>query len=366
MLKNLYKKSDTKSASGDGKAKPTLPEFKVEQKVMLDPCSHIDDFELKAILGTGSFGRVRLARHKQTGRHVAIKMLSKSQILRTKQVMHIKAEKEILSVVNYPFLVNMLGFFQDEECLYFVLEYVVGGEFFTHLRTVGRFPEETAKFFAAEILLSLEYLHDQNVIYRDLKPENLLLDNEGHVKITDFGFAKKIDYRTFTLCGTPDYLAPEIILNKGHGKPVDWWALGVLIYEMLAGYPPFSTDDANPMETYKHILHGKPDYPSPPFSRKARDLISKLLQIDLTKRYGNLINGVADIKNHPWFQGIDFNALAMKSPSCVPPIRPVVDSAEDTQNFDDYSDIENLPMEHEFELSAEDQDLFKEVFGNNN
>jgi len=281
----------------------------------------------------------------------AIKMLSKSQILKTKQVSHIKAEKNILAEVSYPFLVNLFGSFQDDERLYFVLEYVVGGEFFTHLRTAGRFNEETARFYASQILLSFEYIHSNSVIYRDLKPENLLLDKDGNVKITDFGFAKKIDHRTYTLCGTPDYLAPEIILNKGHGKPVDWWALGVLIYEMLAGYPPFYDDD--PMGTYQKILHGKIDFPSH-FSRSARDIIKKLLQADLTKRYGNLKGGARDIKAHPWFSSIDWEALLNKHLS--PPIVPKVGGADDTSNFDDYSDLGE--MEHEFQLTKSDQKLF--------
>ena len=209
-------------------------------------------------------------------------MLSKSQILKTKQVTHIKAEKEILMAVSHPFIVSLYGSSQDQECLYFILEYVVGGEFFTHLRSQGRFSEDTSRFYASEILLTFEYLHGLDIIYRDLKPENLLLDKTGHIKITDFGFAKKIDHRTYTLCGTPDYLAPEIILNKGHGKPVDWWAMGVLIYEMMAGYPPFYDED--PMGTYQKILHGKLEFASH-FSRGARDLVKKLLQADLTKRY---------------------------------------------------------------------------------
>ena len=292
-------------------------------------------------------------KHRATNTYVAVKILSKSQILKTKQVMHIKAEKDILKMVSHPFLVNLLAYFSDRECLYLVLEYIVGGEFFTHLRLSGRFTEDTARFYAGEIVLAFEYLHSMNVIYRDLKPENLLLDNEGHVKITDFGFAKIVDSRTYTLCGTPDYLAPEIILNKGHGKPVDWWALGVLIYEMLSGYPPFYDDD--PMGTYQKILHGKIDFP-PHFSRSARDLIKKLLQADLTKRYGNLKGGAKDIKSHPWFAGLDWNALTRRATTA--PIRPPVSGANDTSQFDDYSDVG--PLVHEFELTDEDQMAFQD------
>lgn len=155
------------------------------------------------------------------------------------------------------------------------------GDFFTYLRTKGKLDENAARFYAAQVLLSFEYIHNLNIIYRDLKPENLLLDEKGNIKIADFGFAKTIDVRTFTLCGTPDYLAPEIILNKGHGKPVDWWTFGVLIYEMVAGYPPFYDEEAS--GTYQKILDCKLSFPSH-FSRSAKDLVRKLLTPDLTKR----------------------------------------------------------------------------------
>ena len=190
------------------------------------------------------------------------------------------------------------------------------------------------------------------MVYRDLKPENLLIDGDGNVKITDFGFAKVIESRTYTLCGTPDYLAPEIILNKGHGKPVDWWALGVLIFEMLSGFPPFYDDD--PMGTYQKILHGKIDFPSH-FSRSARDLVKKLLQADLTKRYGNLRSGAKDIKSHPWFAGLDWNALQRKV--IAAPIKPPVTGTGDTSQYDDYSDVG--PLVHDFDLTEEDQQNFK-------
>ena len=190
--------------------------------------------------------------------------------------------------------------------VYLVMEYVIGGEFFTHLRRAGHFNNNTARFYAAQIVLIFQYLHSKDVVYRDLKPENLLIDASGNIKMTDFGFAKRVEYRTWTLCGTPEYIAPEILLNKGHGKPVDWWALGILIYEMLAGTPPFCDDD--PLNIYRQILANKVIYPRY-FDKNASDLISHLLQTDITKRYGGLKNGVEDIKNHPWFAGIDWAEL---------------------------------------------------------
>lgn len=255
--------------------------------------------------------------------------------------------------MNYPFLVKLYGTFQDPQSLFFILEYVVGGEFFTYLRTAGRLAEKTTKFYIGEIVLAFKYLHSRQIVYRDLKPENLLLDSRGHVRITDFGFAKFVDFRTYTLCGTPDYLAPEIILNKGHGIAVDWWALGVLIFEMMAGYPPFFDDEA--MGTYRKILKGKISYPTH-FSRNVKDLVGKLLQADLTKRYGNLKGGAEDIKRHPWFSEMDWEAL--ENLQIKPAIVPKSRGEMDTSNFDDYSNLGE--MEHSFELNALEQEQFND------
>lgn len=189
------------------------------------------------------------------------------------------SEKNILSSLDHPFIVRLSGTFQgeckmpinirlrcsqrvfrsrllsDTKFLYMVLEYIVGGEFFTHLRKAGRFDHVASKFYATQIILVFEYMHTSDFIYRDLKPENLLLDKYGFLKITDFGFAKRVAFKTYTLCGTPEYIAPEVLLNKGHGKGVDWWTLGILLYEMMAGQPPFVDDD--PMGIYQQILAGK-------------------------------------------------------------------------------------------------------------
>lgn len=301
----------------------------------------LTNLDLLATLGTGTFGRVRLAKHKGDSNYYALKMLKKSEIIRLKQVDHIKNEVEILSKISHPFIVNLLSFFQDKTKLYLLIEYVSGGELFSYLRGEGRLPDSTAKFYAAEIVLAFAHLHLTNIAYRDLKPENLLITSTGHLKITDFGFAKVVEDRTWTLCGTPEYLAPEIIQSKGHGKSVDWWALGVLIYEMLAGYPPFY--DENPFGIYQKILHGKIDYPAH-FDSKVKDLIKKLLQSDRTKRIGCLKNGADDIKKHKWFSTLNGNRLSWtKMYNCeVPaPWIPPSSGEGDTQNFDPYPDSED-------------------------
>ena len=181
----------------------------------------ISEFNIGVTLGTGSFGRVRFATHNETKDHYAIKMLRKHDILQQNQVEHIKSENEILTALSrdeHPFIVRMKSSFHDQSYVYMIIECVIGGEFFSHLRNAVKFDSATASFFAATVVLIFEHLHSKDIIYRDLKPENLLLDHTGFLKITDFGFAKKVSYKTYTLCGTPEYIAPEVLLNKGHGK----------------------------------------------------------------------------------------------------------------------------------------------------
>ena len=310
------------------------------------------DLELLQTLGTGSFGRVRLCKHKASGEFYAIKCLKKRDILKMKQVAHIIAEKNILAEITHPFIVNMLVHFQDERRLFLILEFIIGGEMFTHLRSAGRFPNDVAKFYHAELVLAFEYLHTKDIVYRDLKPENLLLDGKGHVKITDFGFAKKVPERTFTLCGTPEYLAPEVIQSKGHGKAVDWWTMGILLYEFIAGYPPFF--DESPFRTYEKILEGKLKFPNW-FDPRARDLVKGLLVTDHTRRLGTLKNGVADIKSHPYFHGANWEKLFNRHYPAPIPVK--TKGPGDTSNFESYAESDG---DRSQPLTAAQQAEFKD------
>eukprot|EP00924_Labyrinthula_sp_SR-Ha-C_P014359 maker-scaffold_20-snap-gene-3.45-mRNA-1 protein AED:0.04 eAED:0.04 QI:852/1/1/1/0.71/0.5/8/79/332 len=310
----------------------------------------LEKFEVGVTLGTGSFGRVRFCKFKSDlSRCCAIKYLKKHEVVKLNQVEHIIAEKSILESISrgtgeikaHPFMVNLLGTFQDAKFLYMIMDYVNGGEFFTCLRKEGRLDSKKARFYAGCVVLMFEHLHGADIVYRDLKPENLLLDHQGYLKLTDFGFAKKVIYKTYTLCGTPEYIAPEVLLNKGHGKGVDWWTFGILAYEMLAGQPPF-IDDEDPMGIYQQVLAGHVHFPRF-FDRASKNLIKKILVADLTKRFGCLRNGPKDIKTHKWFSGFSFEKLLAKE--TPPPIVPSVSGADDTSNFDSYPDSPEEPAD---------------------
>ncbi|OQV25875.1 Protein kinase DC2 [Hypsibius exemplaris] len=305
----------------------------------------LSQFHWIKTIGTGTFGRVVLCEDSLTtaslstspsnSRFYAMKILRISDIFRLKQVEHIKDEKKILKGLDHPFIVKMIWSYHDSTNLYMLLEYAAGGELFTYLRSVGRFTVPTAQFYAAEIILALEYLHckSPSIIYRDLKPENLIFSQDGHIKITDFGFAKELTDRTWTLCGTPEYLAPEIIQSRGYNRAVDYWAFGILLYEMLAGHPPFFSE--NPIEIYQKILDAKIRWPKQ-FDLVAKDLIKKLLVADRTKRLGNMKNGVQDIKLHRFFKSLNWSSCLNKE--IQPPYLPRVSHAGDSSNFDDYSE----------------------------
>lgn len=317
----------------------------------------LSDFDLQATVGTGTFGRVRVVKFKDseiTQMPCALKILQKYRVIDMKQVDHVNAEKDVLKQLSHPFIVNLFGVFQDEKRLFMLLEYVNGGELFTLLRKRETLTDDNVRFYSGQIVLAFEYLHGLSVVYRDLKPENLLITCDGNIKITDFGFAKVLEERTWTLCGTPEYLAPEIIQSKGHGLPVDWWALGVLIYEMLAGFPPFY--DANPFGIYQKVLAGRVDFPSH-FKTQAKDIVKRFLALNRSKRFGVSGEGVNDVKRHKFYRGIDWSQLL--SGGVPPPWKPSVRSADDTSMFDDYPEgtEESAPA-----ISEEEQSLF-EGFG---
>ncbi|KAH7037398.1 kinase-like domain-containing protein [Microdochium trichocladiopsis] len=331
----------------------------------------LSDFNLVRTLGTGTFARVCLVRpargtDEDKEKVFALKILRKAEVIKLKQVDHVRHERQILGdVAGFPFITELMASFSDHDSLYMLLDYVPGGELFSYLRRHRRFPEDWAQFYSAEIVLVLEYLHEQQggVAYRDLKPENLLIDAEGHVKLVDFGFAKRLGHKddrpveTYTLCGTPEYLAPEVIQNKGHTTAVDWWALGILIYEFLTGYPPFWHQ--NPIEIYKQIVEKPVVFPAdPPISDNAQNIIRSFCTVDRTRRLGNISGNANAVKSHPFFDGIDWDALLNRQIS--PPIVPQVRFPGDAQCFDLYPEDDGKREPYTDELASKYDQYFKD------
>jgi len=297
----------------------------------------LSDMRIIATLGVGGFGRVELVQiaGDTKNRSFALKQMKKSQIVETRQQQHIMSEKEIMEESDCQFIVKLYKTFKDRKYLYMLMDSCLGGELWTILRDRGNFDDSTTRFYTACVIEAFDYLHSRGIIYRDLKPENLLLDAEGFVKLVDFGFAKKLQVgrKTWTFCGTPEYVAPEVILNKGHDISADYWSLGVLMFELLTGTPPFTGTD--PMKTYNIILKGIDaiDFPRN-ITGRARELIKKLCRDNSAERLGYQKGGIRDIQKHKWFDGFNWEGLRTRSLS--PPIMPKIQNHLDTSNFDEY------------------------------
>ncbi|XP_021902894.1 serine/threonine-protein kinase tricorner-like isoform X1 [Carica papaya] len=338
-----------------------------------------DDFEPLTMIGKGAFGEVRVCREKATGHVYAMKKLKKSEMLRRGQVEHVKAERNLLAEVDSNCIVKLYCSFQDEEYLYLIMEYLPGGDMMTLLMRKDTLTEDEARFYVGETVLAIESIHRHNYIHRDIKPDNLLLDKNGHMKLSDFGLCKPLDCsnlqekdfsvgnnlsgalqsdgrpvvpkRTqqeqlqhwqrnrrmlaYSTVGTPDYIAPEVLLKKGYGMECDWWSLGAIMYEMLVGYPPFYSDE--PMSTCRKIVNWRTHLKFPEeakLSLEAKDLISRLL-CNVEHRLGT--KGADEIKAHPWFKGIEWDKLYQMKAAFIPEVNDELD----TQNFEKFEEADN-------------------------
>jgi len=294
----------------------------------------LEDFTLLKVVGKGSFGKVLQVRNRHSGKVYAMKQLKKSHIIKRNQVEHTKTERYVLQHLRHNFIVHLHFAFQTDRKLFMLLDYCSGGELFFHLGKAGRFTENRARFYASEIVLALEYLHAKHVIYRDLKPENVLLDEEGHVKLTDFGLSKTNivgNQRTHSFCGTPEYLAPEILKRNGHGQAADWWSLGALLFEMLMGMPPFYSRDRDRL--FEKILHSQLKFPHY-FSRNSQGILRELMERNPRKRLGS--DNVGQVRLHAFFHGVDW--VRLENLEIEPPFKPklIVDDngVKGTSNFD--------------------------------
>jgi CRP-like cAMP-binding protein len=300
----------------------------------------LEDFEVRSTLGCGAFGRVKLCRLPKSDQYYALKCQAKRSIVESGLQEHVLNEMRVMRKINHPYIAKLYIALQDKQYIYFVLELLQGGELFTHLRNRGKLSEQTARFYAATVVYAFSTLHAKKIAYRDLKPENLVMDTNGYVKLVDFGLAKQmLSGKTWTLCGTPDYLAPEIILNEGHDLAVDYWALGVLIYEMVVGAPPFYAED--PMEVYEKILSGNPAMPTF-FTRNLADLCKKLLRSQQGKRLGNTRGGTAAVVKHKWFSSFDWASI--ETGDAKAPFTPTIRGKDDVTNFDQFEEGDMPPV----------------------
>ena len=293
-----------------------------------------NDFKPLKLLGRGSFGEVLLVRLKANQKVYAMKILSKNLLKIKRQQIHTKTERDLMVKINCPFIVNIKSAFQDIAKLYIVSEFMQGGDMFYHMHDgkIIIFNNDKTRFYIMELVLALEFLHKNNMVYRDLKPENILLDAKGHIKLTDFGLSKILETesdKAFTICGTPQYLAPEILQKKGYNKAVDWWSLGCVMYEMLAGKIPFAIKRG--VKLNMKIYEQGVKYPDHLY-KNAKDLIKKLLVIDPNERLGSGPDGSENIKKHPFFKGINWNDAYQKK--IKPPFIPKLKNDTDLRYFD--------------------------------
>ncbi|XP_076747308.1 cGMP-dependent protein kinase 2 isoform X2 [Maylandia zebra] len=349
------KKRHAKRSVSRHQSQPLSPDV-IQLKELVSEFSSsrpFDHLEVIATLGVGGFGRVELVKVKTEDVTFALKIIKKKHVVDNRQEEHIHSERRILAEARSPFIVKLYRTFKDNKYVYMLLEACLGGEVWSLLRDRGSFDESAAKFCMGCVTEAFEYLHRKGVLYRDLKPENLILDSEGYIKLVDFGFAKKIrcGQKTWTFCGTPEYVAPEIILNKGHNFSVDFWSLGILVFELLTGSPPFSGIDQ--MMTYTFILRGieKMDFPKK-ITKRPEDLIRKLCRRNPSERLGNLKNGITDIKKHRWFNG--FNWEGLKARTLPSPLKRELTGPTDHSYFDSYPPDDDSPPD---ELSGWDMDF---------
>ena len=294
----------------------------------------VTDLNAIQILGEGSYGKVTLVRHATTGRTFAMKQITKQHVKKMRQEEHIKTEHRVLRAINHPFVCNLVRTFKNAHSVYFLMEAVLGGELYMQLKRVEKFPPSQAQFYTAQVAAVFEHLHARDIIFRDLKPENLLIAKDGYLKMVDFGLAKLCpEGKTYTLCGTPAYASPEVYASVGHDKGTDWWTLGVLLHELLAGYTPFYGKEPN--QIHREITRFAKHYPRVAFPKhfpaEASDLLMGLLHPKPDHRLGNLHGGFSGIKLSTYFMDLDWDALAQKA--IEPDFKPSIDDSYDAGNF---------------------------------
>lgn len=306
------------------------------------PACNPNKFESGRVIGTGLMGQVRIAKWKKDNTWCVLKAIRKDYVTRHNDGRHIQNERRILNELDHPFIVRLFGTFQDAKRIYFILEYVPGGELFSRLQKKDRFSANIARFYLSEICLVLEYIHECGLAYRDLKPENILIDEDGHSKVIDFGFSRDCgpEERMKTQVGTPAYLSPEQLDGKftgGYTRNVDWWSFGIITYELATGKTPFCrSNKESPFAIYTRVQKGKMSFPRH-YDAEAKDMTKKLLTADMSKR----LVAPERIKEHKFFEGIDFDAVYERR--VVPPHVPKIGEPGDCHYFDEYGEPPDNP-----------------------
>mmetsp|Transcript_10015 Transcript_10015/g.16114 ORF Transcript_10015/g.16114 Transcript_10015/m.16114 type:complete len:453 (-) Transcript_10015:131-1489(-) len=359
LLMEEVSKNDSDKETEMDEAKSKASKENTKQMISGTEKVSVADFELLKVLGRGSFGKVMQVRRKKDGKVYAMKILKKKAIVQRHQVEHTKSERKILQSLQHPFLMKLRFAFQTSEKLYFVLDFYRGGELFFHLKNQRKFEVPLAKLYVAEIALALGHLHELGFIYRDLKPENILLDDDGHVCLTDFGLSTQMDpsNKSTTFCGTPEYLAPEVITAVGHDKAVDWWSLGILLYELTVGIPPFYSQNVH--EMYHAIQYGLLKFPKW-LPTACKDIIGALLDRNPDQRLGSK-KDVEDVKAHAFYEDIDWNKMYNKE--YTPSFKPDVKSDTDTGNFDKEftgEKVQDTPANPNTHLGADTTGVFSD------
>ena len=316
---------------------PLVPSEKIPEPENNHSKISENDFTKIKLIGKGSYGNVFLVRYNKNNMIYAMKVYKKSDLREKNQENNTKSERNLLTQINFPFIVEVKFAFQTDSKLFLVQEFIQGGDLFFHIHSGQKFSTQKTKFYLVEIILAIDFLHKNNMIYRDLKPENILIDSKGHIKLTDFGLSKivtNIEEKSFTICGTLQYIAPEIISGEGYNESVDWWSLGIIMYEMLTGKLPFKFNFDSQEEQEQNDLNiydKKIKYPSW-IEENAKDLINKLLNKDPEKRIGSGKEGAESIKKHPFFSDIDWNKALNKE--LRPPFIPKIENETDIKYFE--------------------------------
>lgn len=291
------------------------------------------------IIGKGAFGSVILYKHKKNTEYYALKRIDKDHIIKHKMVDQILMEKRVMQACECSFIIELLASFKDNAFVYFLMPFINGGDMLSFLTAHKKLAEPVCRFYSAQMVCALEYLHSMNVIHRDIKPENVLIGEDGYLKLADFGMAKVSTEPLWTFCGTLEYMSPEMIHSKGYGRSTDWWSFGIFIYEMAVGETPFFAYRMDQTILFGKILHADFDVPKS-LSNDLRNFLKHILVIDINQRLGCTANEVLDIKAHKWYREI--NWFGIEQHSIKPPLKPVVKNSGDTSNFNYYPDTEKI------------------------